>query len=55
MEKLLSLAEKWHWHDIGLSEHGFYAPKRSGLTNTKVRFWGPKPSQMSKNQKSFLH
>ena len=22
------LCEKWHWHDVALSEHGFNAPKR---------------------------
>ena len=40
---MLSLAEKW-LHDMALSEHGLYAPKRftigSGLTNTKVRICG---------------
>ena len=44
--------------DMALSEHGFYAPKRFTLspclTNTKVRIGGQKPSNMSKNQKSFL-
>ena len=25
------------------------------LTNTKVKIWGPKPSEMSENQKSFLN
>ena len=50
---------EWHWHDMEMSEHGFYAPKRfktsPGLTNTKVRSWGPKPSNMSKNLNSFLN
>ena len=30
---------------MAMSEHAFYAP---GLTNTKARFWGPKPLNMSK-------
>ena len=28
MEKIPSLGEKWHWHDVALSEHRFHAPKR---------------------------
>ena len=41
--------QKWHWHDMEMSEHGVYTPKRfticPGLTTTKVRIWGPKPSR----------
>ena len=55
----IKLAEKWHWHDMALSEHGFYAPKRftirTGLTNTKVKFCRRTPSKMSKHLKSFLN
>ena len=51
-------AKKWHWRTMALSERGFYEPKRftmsPGLTITKVRIWGPKPSKMSKNQHRFL-
>ena len=58
IEKMRSLTEKWHWHDMALSEHGFHAPKlftiSSCLTNTKVGIWGPTPSNRSKNQKSLL-
>ena len=44
--------------DMALSEHEFFTPKRFTvspcLTITKVRFWGPKPSNLSKIQESFL-
>ena len=45
--------------DMALSEHEFYTPKRFTISPflaiTKVRFLGPKPSNMSKKkQKSFL-
>ena len=46
-------------YDVAKSQHAFYAPKRftisPGLTITKVRIWGPEPSKMSKNLKSFLN
>ena len=45
--------KKCFWHDMALSVHEFYAPKRftvsPGLTITKVRIWGLNPSKMSKN------
>ena len=52
-------AENGMRYDVAMSEHAFDAPKRftisPGLTNTKVRFGGPKPSNMSKIRKSFLN
>ena len=28
LKKMIGLADKWHWHDVALSEHGFHASKR---------------------------
>ena len=42
-----------------MSEHAIQTPKRftisPSLTDTTVRIWGPKTSNMSKNPKSFLN
>ena len=59
MKNVNTSHEKRNWHEVALSEQGFYAPKRltisPGLTIIEVRIWGPKPSKMSKIQKSFLN
>ena len=52
IEQIAQFSRKYQWHDMALSERGFYAPKRftssPSLTNTQVRIWGPKTFKMSK-------
>ena len=59
LENVLFQTKKFHWHEMALSEHEFYEPKRftisPGLTNTKVRILGPDPSEsVEKSKKCFL-